>query len=207
MRRFQFSSLSSLCLLQPSKACAQDLPPHQERLCHELLGGLGSAFSTSGPPCSHGREGTAQGSCSCTALTMIKVSFSTHPLCRGPPGPAHSPVIPGPAQHLASSAQRCVDCQGGVSQLPADQGLQGRSWNTPKKTEFKRRCGPFHTNSNTYDTPSHPIIALVCTSKMSRVGVASAQGPSKFSMGETEAQKDQKPSKEQRRKKREVGRN
>ena len=89
--------------------------------------------------------------------------------------------------------------------MPADPGSQGRSWNTPEPTEFKRRCGPFHPDSNTYETPSHPIIALVCTSKVSRVGVALAKGPSEFSMGEPEAQKDQKLSKEQRGKEREVG--
>lgn len=74
-------------------------------------------------------------------------------------------------------------------------------------SEFKRRCGPVHPSSDTCETPSHPVIALVCTLKVFSVGVASAKRPSGFSAGETEAQKDHKPSKEQRRKEKKVGGN
>lgn len=70
------------------------------------------------------------------------------------------------------------------------------------ESEFKRRRGPFHSGSDTYEIRSHPVIALVCTLKVASVGVASVRRPSKFSVGETEAKKNHKPDKEQRKKER-----
>lgn len=102
-----------------------------------------------------------------------------------------------------------MDRQDGVLEKPARPTLtrQILEHSLLGQSEFKRRCGPFHPSSDTYQTPSHPVIALVCTLKVSRVGVASAKRSSKFSVGETEAQQDHKPDKEQRREKKKTGGN
>lgn len=182
----------------------------------DVLGGLGNGFSFSGAPCSHEHEGTAQGPCSPTILRLNYQSFipqrlpflkllSRGPCAQRPAGPAYSPAMPGPARLLASSAQRRVDRQDSVLEKPARPTLtrQILEHSLLGQSEFKRRCGPFHPSSDTYQTPSHPVIAL----KVSSVGVASAKKSSKFSVGETESQQDHKPDKEQRREKKKAGGN
>lgn len=148
------------------------------------------ALSISGPPCSRKHEGTAHGSCS-----FLKLPSGA--LCPEAPGPAHSPAMLGqPA--LASLGRgvqtvwtACGSSQPAPSSHGGSRGAAGQDGQNPRGGVALLTLAV---------TPDHPLIALVRTSRVTSVGVASAKRLSahrfgSWSVGETEVQKGHKPGK------------
>lgn len=211
---FFYPSFSALLLLQSSKAWGKGWPQPRKGSTMDLLGGLGPALSISGPPCSREHKGTAQGECSSTILRIHDQSFfHRHPFSEDPLRPL-CPKAPRPCPltcHARACLTPCFVCTVVCRLSGWRVGAAGQSYINKAdlgtllgESEIKRRRGPFHSGSDTYEIRSHPVIALVCTLKVASVGVASVRRPSKFSVGETEAKKNHKPDKEQRKKERKV---
>lgn len=103
--------------------------------------------------------------------------------------------MPGPACSCFLGVQ-CADCPDSVSEHQPASCSQGRSRGAARQDSQNPQGGVALLTLAV--TPNHPLIVLVCTSRVSRVGVASAKRLSehrfgRWSVGETEAQKGHKP--------------